>query len=139
MRPRVSSMVMWRQRWQRGALLVCNPIRKPLLPLSLGGAAMLLRRIRPEWATRTSRMGHTHVSRLLGRQPVGSAQAASSQASDHSQEVADVILHEGLPHVPKSLKVGGHHVGTAPGGGRRREGGSTVGGGARWWRRCSGC
>ena len=51
------------------------------------------------------RMGQTHVSRLLGRQPVGSAQQAASTASDHSQEVADVVLKEGLPHVPGNLKA----------------------------------
>lgn len=50
-------------------------------------------------------MGVGHVSRMPGLQPVGSPQAGASMATEHDREVAEAVLQEGLPHVPRSLKV----------------------------------
>lgn len=67
----------------------------------------------------SSRMGlGAKVSQPLASQPVGSAQQASTGASEHSEEVAERVIQEGLPHVPKHLKVGGRRAAA-----RRRRGG----------------
>lgn len=59
-------------------------------------------------------MGHSHVSRMLWSKPVGSAQAATAapgdpsglQGDSHSRQIAEEVLKEGLPRVPRHLKAG---------------------------------
>ncbi len=59
-------------------------------------------------------MGHSHVSRMPWSKPVGSAQAATAapgdpsglQGDSHSRQVAEEVLKEGLPRVPRHLKEG---------------------------------
>ncbi len=63
--------------------------------------------------TGTAAMGNLHVSRFLGspqsRQPVDLQQAAG-MATQHDKDVAETVLHEGLPRVSKHLKVGVRQV-----------------------------